>query len=295
MAFVFNALRSNAFRWFDALKRSGINRNDWDAFQQAFLAAFSTTHTPRTATVNLADLHQGQNKTVVSFYPRVVKASDDLEALTGAAFPLPDPPFPVDFTNVPGFAALAVPVRVAAAQALVTFGATSAFNHITLNLFVSNLRPSLRDELLKTPPATLYGAFETASQLEHLQENPKRPTAADMPIEGAPSSCSVSAIPADADASANSLHKEIDALNFCLKALKNRRTSACPPTSGRPQQQQQQSRSGPPSCSTPARDPKFKCRYCKKLGHGQYKCNSRCAAGAPMVTADGTPYKPASQ
>jgi hypothetical protein len=170
MAFVFNALRGNALRWFDALKRSGIDRNDWDAFRRAFLAAFSTTRTPRTATVNLADLHQGQTEQVVSFYPRVIKAVDDLEALAGAAFPLPDPPFPVEFTNVPGFAALAVPVRAAAAQSLVTFGAASAFNHIALNLFISNLRPSLRDELLKTPPDTLYGAFEAASQLERLQQ-----------------------------------------------------------------------------------------------------------------------------
>jgi hypothetical protein len=34
MAFIFNALRGNALRWFNALKCSGINRNDWDAFQQ---------------------------------------------------------------------------------------------------------------------------------------------------------------------------------------------------------------------------------------------------------------------
>ena len=184
MAFVFNALRSNAFRWFDALKRSGINRNDWDAFQQAFLAAFSTTHTPRTATVNLADLHQGQNKTVVSFYPRVVKASDDLEALTGAAFPLPDPPFPVDFTNVPGFAALVVPVCAATAQALVTFSAASAFNHIALNLLVSNLRPSLRDELLKTPrPLLIVPQFlQRASPCTQLQPLPPHPYSSCYPL-----------------------------------------------------------------------------------------------------------------
>jgi hypothetical protein len=294
MAFVFNALRGNALRWFDALKRSGIDRNNWDAFKRAFLAAFSTTRTPRTATVNLADLHQGQTEQVVSFYPRVIKAVDDLEALAGDAFPLPDPPFPLEFTNVPGFAALAVPVRAAAAQSLVTFGAVSAFNHIALNLFVSNLRPSLRDELLKTPPATLYGAFEAASQLERLQETPKRPTAAAMAVEGTPSSSPATVVPADTDASADGLDKEIDALNFRLKALKNRRTSTRPSTSGHQQQQQQQPRSGPPR-STPARDPNFKCRYCKKLGHGQYECNSRRAAGAPMVAADGTPYKPAAQ
>jgi hypothetical protein len=165
-----------------------------------------------------------------------------------------------------------------------------------LNLFVSNLCLSLRDKLLKTPPATLYGAFEAASQVERLQETPKRPTAAAMTVEGVPCSSPVSAIPADTDASADGLDKEIDAFNFRLKALKNRQknTSTRPPTSGRPQQQQQL-HSGPLSRSTPARDPNFKCCYCKKLGRGQYECNSCRAAEAPMVTADGTPYKPASQ
>ncbi len=114
-----------------------------------------------------------------------------------------------------------------------------------------------------------------------------------MAVKGTPSSSPATANPADTDASADGLDKEIDALNFRLKALKNRRTSTRPPTSGR-QQQQQQPRSGPPRF-TPACDPNFKCRYCKKLGHGQYECNSRPTAGAPMVAADGTPYKPAAQ
>ena len=109
-----------------------------------------------------------------------------------------------------------------------------------------------------------------------------------MVIDGAPSS-PASTVPADADASADGLDKEIDALNFRLKTLKNRRTSTRPPTSGRPQQQQQQQ-----PRSTPSRDPNFKCCYCKKLGHGQYECKSRRAAGALMVAADGTPYKPAA-
>ncbi len=113
MAFVFNALHGNALRWFDALKCSGIHRNDWDAFQKAFLASFSTTCTPRIVTGNLADLHQGQTESVVSFNPWVVKAVDDLEALAGAAFPLPNPLFPEQFTVIAGFAALAVPVRAA--------------------------------------------------------------------------------------------------------------------------------------------------------------------------------------
>jgi hypothetical protein len=121
---------------------SAIDRNDWDACKKAFLAAFSTTHTPHTTTVNIAHLHQGQTELVVSFYSRFIKAVKNLEALTDEAFPLLDPPFPFKFTAVAGFAALAVPVCTAALQALITFGATSAFNHITLNLLVSNLHPS---------------------------------------------------------------------------------------------------------------------------------------------------------
>jgi hypothetical protein len=75
---------------------------------------------------------------VISF----IKAVKNLKALTSAAFPLLDPPFPVEFTAVAGFAALAVPVCMAASQDLITFRATSAFNHITLNLLVSNLHPT---------------------------------------------------------------------------------------------------------------------------------------------------------
>jgi hypothetical protein len=43
---------------------------------------------------------------------------------------------------------------------------------MALNLFVSNLRPSLRDELLKTLPNTLYAAFQQAILLERLAVEP---------------------------------------------------------------------------------------------------------------------------
>jgi hypothetical protein len=40
--------------------------------------------------------------------------------------------------------------------------------------------------------------------------------------------------------------------------------------------------------------PKFdgNCRYCKKYGHSQKFCNLRLAKKAPMVDANGVPYKP---
>ena len=73
--------------------------------------------------------------------------------------------------------------RAAAAQFLVRHEATAAFNHMALNLFVSNLKPAIRDELLKTNPATLYEAFQQAIQLERLAADPKRVTVHAMPVE----------------------------------------------------------------------------------------------------------------
>ena len=74
--FVYNALRGNALLWYDSLRRTGINRDAWDEFRPAFLESWSTVRTTRTATVNLADLKQGQSEAVTTFYPRVVKAVD---------------------------------------------------------------------------------------------------------------------------------------------------------------------------------------------------------------------------
>ena len=39
------------------------------------------------------------------------------------------------------------------------------------------------------------------------------------------------------------------------------------------------------------RNPNIVCRYCKKKGHMQRECNSRCRDGAPMVDANGKKYE----
>jgi hypothetical protein len=222
--FVYNAFRGTALLWYDSLRRTGINRDDRDQFRAAFLESWSTVRTTRTATVNLADLKQGQNEAVTAFYPRVVKAVDDLEALVpGNAFPLPATIWPDTFTGVDAFMAITAANRTAAANALVAHGATSAFNHMALNLFISNLRPALRDELLKLQPDNLYNAFQQAIQLERLAVDHKRATLPAMPVE-ATSDPSAPPVPAATDdSSPDDLDKEIDALNFKLRSLKNHR------------------------------------------------------------------------
>ena len=125
----------------------------------AFLESWSAVCSTRTATVNLSELKQGQNEPVTALYPWVVKAIDDLKALIpGLAFPLPNPVWPQAILDVTGFVALPVADRAAAAAALIAHGAMQAFNHMALNLFISNLCPALCDELLKALPNTLLNS-----------------------------------------------------------------------------------------------------------------------------------------
>ncbi len=54
---------------------------------------------------------------------------------------------------------------------------------------------------------------------------------------------------------------------------------------------QTQARSSGPAHSNGPRNPNIVCRYCKKKGHMQRECNSRCRNGAPMVDANGKKYE----
>jgi hypothetical protein len=285
--FVYNALRGTALLWYDSLRRTGIDRDDWDQFRAAFLESWSTVRTTRTATVNLADLKQGQNEAVTAFYPRVVKAVDDLEALVpGTAFPLPATVWPDAFTGVDAFMAITTANRTAAANALVAHGATSAFNHMALNLFISNLRPALRDELLKLQPDNLYNAFQQAIQLERLAVDPKRATLPAMPVEATSDPPAPSVPAATDDSSPDDLDKEIDALNFKLRSLKARRDQR----QGQPRNGSNNlSRSGRSNGSS-GRPPATRdtvCHYCNKKGHYQIDCRSRKRDGAPPVRTSG--------
>jgi hypothetical protein len=277
MSFVFNALRGDALLWYDSLKRSGINQNVWADFKTAFLQAYSTIRTTRSTIVNLADVKQGPNESVVAYYPKVVKAIDDLESLVApAGFTPPAAPYHADIVALGGFGGLADAVKDGTVANLIRHGATHAFNHMGLHLFLTNLKPVLRDELLKTPPATLYEAFQQAVTLERIQLEPRKtPQTNIAPVDDEAN-----------DGSDNEDEERIAALSAALNKLKHKRTQSYNNNN------KSQQRAAGANKSAPNSNPNYnKCRYCKKIGHLQKVCNTRIKAGAPMVDKDGKPYR----
>ena len=276
MSFVFNALRSDALLWYDSLKRSGVNQNVWDDFKAAFLQAYSSIRTTRSTIVNLADVKQGPNESVVAYYPKVVKAIDDLEALVSPlGFTPPANPYHADIAALGGFNALPNAVKDGTVANLIRHGATNAFNHMGLHLFLTNLKPALRDELLKNPPATLYDAFQQAVTLERIQLEPRKtPQTTVAPVETDNEQ--------DSD---NEEEARIAELSNALKKLKAKRAQS---SNNKGARNSSQTKTNANANSNPNYN---KCRYCKKVGHLQKVCNTRIKAGAPMVDKEGKPYR----
>lgn len=176
MAAVYNSLRGQALEWYEAVQFD-IDINNWDAFKDAFIQAFSKTRTTRTTVAVLSGLNQRHDEKVVSFYSRVAKANLDVQSLENiptADMPIPATPWPADFTGIQAFNNLPAAVRQNAAQTLVQYGFNLRQDRLAKHLFLAGLKTELRDELLKNPPnGGLFNAFGAALSLEKVMEKPK--------------------------------------------------------------------------------------------------------------------------
>jgi hypothetical protein len=145
-------------------------------------------------------------------------------------------------------------------------------NHIGLQLFVAGLRSSIRDELMKNMPDSLWAAFQSAMAMEKITSTPK-----------ASAFAAVNQVSAEQPESEGEIELEIDAVRAQLKRLEYRKNSGRPNTSGR---------TGGGTGNTGKYDPKsVVCRCCNKKGHMQEVCYTRIKKNLPCVDAQGKPWR----
>jgi hypothetical protein len=110
---------------------------------------------------SLANLQQGHSESVDLFHCRIIKAVDDLQTLAspvGTSVPANL----LSLKNSLSFAGLTD------SDSSVECATAAAFSQVALHLFLSNLRPLLRQEVSKSPPTSLNDAFQKAKELEHV-------------------------------------------------------------------------------------------------------------------------------
>ena len=292
MTYVFNALRGEALEWTRTLNRSSVNVDEWASFKKGLLYAFSAVRTSRTTTINLANLQQNQSKHVVSYNTRIINTVNDLEGLN-PDIPVPTEPWTAAVWAVPAFMALPIADQVEQLQHLITHGAQRVYDHMALNIFVSNHRPSIREEVIRQSPKMLNDAFEMAMEAEKAQYDSRKTASLPMmPVEpyhrSDTNNDNEDALQAELEELTNDSSPRIEAIKKKLSKFRR------PPTGGTTFQQSRQHAA--PSTSIPANPAQknMKCCYCNKKGHIQYDCYNCRRNNAPMIGAGGKPYTPRS-
>lgn len=293
MSYVYNAFRGSALKWLGALKTFNINTKSWAAVRTELLDAYSRVQTTRTTVVNLTDLKQLSNESITDFGSRVASIIEDIKQLMPVASKTPQGiTWAAEIRGLAGFNDVAAAIKAKQLQDVADQMVWNSFDHLGIQLFVSNLKPVIRDELMKTPPATLNATIKMARSLEKIHAKSDHSHAAVSEVQHQ------SQQPQHHNnADNNLLDAEIEALSAQFQALLKRRNgngngNKMARGNGQAQRGQRgRGRGGRGGNSTGYNV----CRYCKKPGHLQKVCNSRIKAGAPEVDAQGKPYTHANE
>jgi len=189
-----------------------------------------------------------------------------------------------EITALAGWGGVAAAIKTTQLQNAANRVIWNTYNHLGVQLFISNLKPVFRDEMLKAPPTDLNAAIKQARQLEKIVLKPEN------------TSASVSAIQQEATGGCDEIDAEIAALSAQFQALLKKRNGANGKggrgaANGNRGGRGGRGRGAPRGGGTANGSSSYNvCRYCKKPGHLQKVCNSRIKAGAPQVDAAGKPY-----
>ena len=278
MAFVYMALRNEALKWYDGLARDGVDKHVYQEFKDAFLMAYEPARTARTAMINIHDLKQASQETVVDFRTRVIRAIDDIEALLPPEGRIPrQDRYGQEINGIAAFAALNAAVKEGAARRYMVDGATLMLNHVALQIFVAGLRQAIREELMKAMPPTFLEAYKQALNLERAMAEPSKPFV------------SVQAVDAQTE---DSLETELAAVQARLNQFRAGSRGQNRGRGGRGRGAQSGGRGGQQQASQQQQQTGDynKCRYCLGFGHLQKFCTKRITAKAPMLDKNGKPY-----
>ena len=288
MACVYNAFRGPALKWLEALKTFCIDDKSWVDVKAELLDAYSRVQTALTTTVNLADLKQAANESITDFSLRVAIIVEDIKQLMPVAIRVPQGvTWDATITGLAGWNGVGAGIKAAILQQAADKVRWASFNHLGVQLFVSNLKPVLREKLMKAPPALLNAAIKMARSLEKIQ----------LKNDSGHAHATVSELQPHQQqhSNDNTLDAESEALSTKFQTLLNRRNGTnvqCGGLgNGNNQRGQGRGHGGRGSNTTGYNV----CRYCKTPGHLQKVCNSRIKVGVLEVETQGKPYTHANE
>jgi hypothetical protein len=189
--------------------------------------------------------------------------------------------------------ALAVATRAKILIDLVDFGIQDCLDYVSLNLFVSGLKPHIREEVMRQTPKTLDDTFDMAVQSEKINYAPPSAAGATalpvMPVDQHNTSPPAEETEADLLAALEDIEADNESR---VAAIKTKLNKFCRngQFSGNRSSANKNSNKSSSGARKPNPDKDVKCRYCNKMGHYQLVCHSRKRNGAPMVANDGTLY-----
>jgi hypothetical protein len=258
----FLCLRDKAISWHNTLDNvDDFDKNNWTSVKREFLAAYAPKFTARTLCTSFQDLRQKAEETVQDFYNRVSDVFRD------AYQTKPD--------HVVHHGGELLGLTQAQCDGIRKTGIDTMQKLMMNTVFLGGLKEEIRAKVLESGPTQVQESVRLAREIEVIVH--------DKRIKGSTIS---SVQEEDEEEEVNEVNEEEADLLRKVNAIRSRSGRA--PFRFRPRQ-------GPPGGrGAGGSKQNIKCRFCKITGHFQSDCRKRIAKGAPMVDAQGQPYKASS-
>ena len=259
-------LRDKALIWYESLEDAEVDVNVWDDVKKEFLAAYEPRFTAKTTCTNFHELQQRQGEGVQDYFLRVQEAFKKMCRARPAA---------TDTVRGPLGGA-----TQAEGQVIKKEGIQDSEKFFKHQLFIAGLREGLRDKIMEAGKTSIQESLALARELEIIHADRKKSFSGVRAIteENKEEDAAAADFKNEDDDAMMTEGLEDDEIEL-INAIRRRR--------GKPGFRPSNKSGGSSNKGT------LICRYCKKKGHLQKECYTRARDKAPMVDAQGKPYKKA--